>query len=118
MLTIPNKAGYKNATRTTARVMNIHSEAHPWLEPTTKRVGDCFSQQRPRMLSCLSLERPEGIDEQTMLLATSATIASPARATNVYVRILRGSLTDRWCDKQNEAGEEAAAASKPEHVWT
>lgn len=65
--------------------------AHPWLEPTTKRVGDFFSQQRPRMLSCLSFERPEGIDEQTLLLATSATTASPeTKEERMHTPALRG----------------------------
>lgn len=53
--------------------------AHPWLEPTTKRLGDCFSQHRPRIESRLSLESPDEIDEQTLLLATSATTASPVK---------------------------------------
>lgn len=56
----------------------IRATAHPWLEPTTKRLGERLSQHSPRMESCLSFASPAEMEEQTLLLATSATTASPA----------------------------------------
>lgn len=67
-----------HAMQSTSKYLTDQSDAHPRLEPATKRLGDRLSQHRPRMASRLSWDSPSGKSARIWLSLTSTTTTSPA----------------------------------------